>query len=674
MVVYWRGPGRWKGSLSKSKEETVSRSRSFSLGPGLGLFLFTFTLSLLTPAAYPQAAIPQCPNPPNGSSQPGPNHEEQPSRHPIRDFVPNPGSLATSTTTSGYAVTGSSFTLAEGSWVVPAVDCTEVPNAQSSFWVGLDGLTRNPTLEQIGTESYCSSTAAKYYAWYEFLPDQPTSVKIQNFTIKPGDNVSANVSFNASTSQFTVTIADGAQSYSCWYQLAEQASRSSAEWLAEDPVNSVTKALYPLADFAIADFGQGYTGIPSTNYAADASLPNPSPISAFGSAVQEIAMVKNNKVTEAIPSSLQSDGASFNVSTYLEFVAGTGASYEGTFPVSANKSGAVAGTYANPTNVTQGFLDSASGKLKLFNVPGAGTKTRQGTFGLSVNTAGTIAGYISDANNLYHAYYCPNTCSGTNASKIDVCKTISPNCPVAEFQQYDLGTAASAINDSGVLTGMWRDTNFVHHGWFLSGATPTSFDAPGAGTGPGQGTEPLAISSAGAISGLYLDSNQVLHGFVRAPSGTFTTVDPTGTIATVAAGINTAGTVAGTWADAGGVAHGFVCAALCQGGNPTTFDVPGAGGAACLISKHISITQGTVAFGINTAGDVTGVYTDANCQLHGFLRRAKNGQIYYPIDAPGGGTGPLEGTAGLSINDQEYVVGTFLDSNLAAHGFLHFVP
>jgi len=643
----------------------LARSHFLPLRPVLGLFLFTFALGLFTPAAYSQATIPQCPNPPKTS-----DGEEPPLRHPIRDFVPNPGSLATSTTSSGYAVTGSSFTLAEGSWVVPAADCTEVPNSQSSFWVGLDGLNGNPTLEQVGTESGCSGTTARYYAWYEFLPDQKTSVKIKTLTIKPNDKVAANVSFNNSTSQFTVTLTDGAQSYSCWYQLAEQASRSSAEWLAEDPVNSQTKTLYPLADFGLADLGQNYTGITGTNYAADASLPAPSPISAFGSAVQEIAMVSKG-VTEAIPSALLSDGASFTASTYLEFTAGPGASYEGTFPVSANKSGVVAGTYANPTNVAQGFIDSASGKLNLFKVPGAGTKNRQGTFGLSINAAGTTAGYISDANSRYHAY---SRNSGGTATTIDVCPTTGPNCPVAEFQQYDLGTAASAINDSGVLTGMWRDTNLVHHGWFLSGATPTSFDAPGAGTGAGQGTEPLAISSTGAISGLYLDSNQVLHGFVRAPSGTFTTVDPTGTIATIAAGINTAGTVAGTWADAGGVAHGFACAALCQGGNPTSFDVPGAGGAACLISKHISITQGTVVFSINTAGDITGVYTDANCQLHGFVRRGKNSQIYYPIDAPGAGTSILTGTAGLSINDQGYVAGTFLDSTLAAHGFLHFVP
>jgi len=44
-----------------------------------------------------------------------------------------------------------------------------------------------------------------------------------------------------------------------------------------------------------------------------------------------------------------------------------------------------------------------------------------------------------------------------------------------------------------------------------------TFDAPGAGTGPGQGTLPQQITSAGTIVGNYVDSNYVTHGFVRTP-------------------------------------------------------------------------------------------------------------------------------------------------------------
>src|ERR1700740_697248 len=54
------------------------------------------------------------------------------------------------------------------------------------------------------------------------------------------------------------------------------------------------------------------------------------------------------------------------------------------------------------------------------------------------------------------------------------------------------------------------------------------FDAPGAGTGPGQGTTPYAINPAGAIAGQYLDASNVLHGFLRAVDGTITTIDAPG--------------------------------------------------------------------------------------------------------------------------------------------------
>src|SRR2546421_495539 len=52
----------------------------------------------------------------------------------------------------------------------------------------------------------------------------------------------------------------------------------------------------------------------------------------------------------------------------------------------------------------------------------------------------------------------------------------------------------------------------------LKRGTPTftTFDAPGAGTGPGQGTFPNAINPVGAIGGDYLDASNLNHSFLRA--------------------------------------------------------------------------------------------------------------------------------------------------------------
>ena len=52
----------------------------------------------------------------------------------------------------------------------------------------------------------------------------------------------------------------------------------------------------------------------------------------------------------------------------------------------------------------------------------------------------------------------------------------------------------------------------------------TAFDAPGAGTGSGQGTIAFGIIAPGAIVGNYLDASNVYHGFLRASNGTITTL------------------------------------------------------------------------------------------------------------------------------------------------------
>src|SRR5207249_9261781 len=55
-----------------------------------------------------------------------------------------------------------------------------------------------------------------------------------------------------------------------------------------------------------------------------------------------------------------------------------------------------------------------------------------------------------------------------------------------------------------------------------------TFDAPGAGTGPQQGTLTYVINDRGTIAGYYFDSKTVTHGFVHATDGTFTTFDAPG--------------------------------------------------------------------------------------------------------------------------------------------------
>ena len=103
---------------------------------------------------------------------------------------------STSTNWSGYAVTGGRYTRVSSSWTVPAVKCSGT--AYSSFWVGLDGDTSS-TVEQTGTDSDCSGSTPRYYAWYEMYPKFPTNY---SNLVKAGDHMSATVS-TTGNGQFT---------------------------------------------------------------------------------------------------------------------------------------------------------------------------------------------------------------------------------------------------------------------------------------------------------------------------------------------------------------------------------------------------------------------------------------------------------------------------------------
>jgi hypothetical protein len=215
--------------------------------------------------------------------------------------------VSDSTNWSGYAVTGSSFTYAKGSWTVPSVNCSTTPNTYAAFWVGIDGWSSS-TVEQTGTDSDCDGKTASYYAWYEFYPNP--SEEISGFTVSPGNHISAEVSYSGSTFTVTITNETTGKTYSKTGKVSG-AARSSAEWIAEAPCCTNRGGILPLADFGTVDFGDDYTGVSDTNWASDSGITGP--ISDFGSSVNEAVMVSTSGKDEAVPSSLSSDGTSFTV-------------------------------------------------------------------------------------------------------------------------------------------------------------------------------------------------------------------------------------------------------------------------------------------------------------------------------------------------------------------------
>lgn len=242
---------------------------------------------------------------------------------------------ADSTNWSGYAVTGAngSVTSVSGSWIVPPVTCptapttptrgfgrsfsgSSVPSSYASFWVGIDGWTSS-TVEQIGTDSDCSSGTPTYYAWYEFYP-QPSYYAGELTNLSPGDVIDASVTYN-SNGTFTATIADKSKnlSYTTTFtpgagRHATVAERSSAEWIIEAP--SSNSGILPLANFGTIALGEDTTKVANTCQATVAGTT--ATIGGLASVAgvtewQATMITESGSTTKALPSSLSADGSSF---------------------------------------------------------------------------------------------------------------------------------------------------------------------------------------------------------------------------------------------------------------------------------------------------------------------------------------------------------------------------
>jgi len=103
-----------------------------------------------------------------------------------------------------------------GTWHVPFV--TGEPNTKtfSALWVGLDG-DGTTDLVQAGTQQQAARinlgfilfTLTNYYAWTEFLPQQPTEQVISNFTVNPGDEILTEVWVGTGEDEPTLSGASG---------------------------------------------------------------------------------------------------------------------------------------------------------------------------------------------------------------------------------------------------------------------------------------------------------------------------------------------------------------------------------------------------------------------------------------------------------------------------------
>ncbi len=276
----------------------------------------------------------------------------------------------------------------------------------------------------------------------------------------------------------------------------------------------------------------------------------------------------------------------------------------------------ITGAYYDANNEGHGFLRSPGGKFTTFDVTGGiiGTTTpialnlEGAIVGYYLDQAGGFQGFLRHPDGTFETWSGPNACDATPAT----------GC---------YGTGAFSINAVGTIAGGYEDNsgNFVQHGLVRNPEGDfTTFEAPGSGTGPYQGTgspgSSTPVNQFGATAGYYIDADNVVHGYLRS-----------------------------AWGDI------------------TTFDVPGGGpqGIGCFADCSV---------GLNDGGAITGYYLDANNVYHGFVR-SPQGRVT-TFDAPRANTtaGSYSGTFPVSINDQGAITGYYLDTNNVSHGFLRFPP
>ena len=200
------------------------------------------------------------------------------------------------------------------------------------------------------------------------------------------------------------------------------------------------------------------------------------------------------------------------------------------------------------------------------------------------------------------------------------------------------------------IVGRYDTPDNVAHGYLLRDGTLTTIDYPGTTF-----TVATGINSSGHIVGRYLGADGLFHGFALI-DGEFHTIDHPDGVSIHAIGINARGDLAGYYQDAAGRFHGFELV----NGVYSTIDPPGSiatGGPGGII-------------GINSR-EMVGFYRVARATMpcgcdgqRGFIY--KQG-AYSTIDVPGAISTNVTG-----INSRGDLVGVYQDANGRRHGFVSF--
>jgi peptidase A4-like protein len=196
---------------------------------------------------------------------------------------------------AGYTVTGGTYSAVSATWSVPEF-APDSPAGADAIWVGIGGV-HSTDLIQAGTEETVSGRGStQYQAWVETLPQVSRAVPLP---INTGDSVS--VSLQQQTGgDWLVAFVNNTSGKSYQETIQYASSRSSAEWVVEAPSGRRGR-LVPLDAFRSVSFSRAST-------VKDGQI-----MSIQQAGGHPITMIGQRRQALARPSTLEEDGASFEV-------------------------------------------------------------------------------------------------------------------------------------------------------------------------------------------------------------------------------------------------------------------------------------------------------------------------------------------------------------------------
>jgi uncharacterized membrane protein len=207
------------------------------------------------------------------------------------------------------------------------------------------------------------------------------------------------------------------------------------------------------------------------------------------------------------------------------------------------------------------------------------------------------------------------------------------------------GAAAYGINDEGLVSGDYSDTNGDFHGFLWKDGNYVTVDA----TGDWVDTDFGGVNDEGFVIGSYDNGLDESYATLYNPHHQVWTAFPE---------ISGFPWSAGSAVNNRGVAVGF---AECSCGTNTCWICDGTNYSFFVVPASIGSEFGTWATGINDRDEVAGYYSDPSGAFHGFL---KGGTSLVTIDVPG-----ATGTQAYGLNDECDVVGWSWTSGPAS-GFI----